>query len=346
MAQPLDTGRLELTGRAVQIADQVSVNLFNGLFSVSNNGVLGYAVTGGNNRQLTWYDRAGKVLGHVGEPTARDEMSLSPDGTRVAEGRVDDRGTWVVWLLDLARGANTRLTFDGAGAGNGTWSPDGSQIAYAPGGGQSADLYRKPSNCAGQAELLVHSEEIKSPMDWSHDGGFLLYVQRGKDTGIDLWVLPLEGDRKPQPYLVTPFAEGQAKFSPDGRWVVYTSNETGAKEVYVAPFPNSSGGKWPVSNGGGSQPRWRRDGKELFYFAPDSTLMAVDVTAAGSDFKLGVPKPLFRATVLGGTGGGSGSSWRWDISPDGQRFLINTAVEEATSSPVTVVLNWQTALKQ
>jgi len=345
LAQPFNTGRLEVTGGAAQIADRVSVDFFAGLFSVSANGLLGYAVTGGNSRQLTWYDRQGKVLGHAGEAAARDELSLSPDGTRVAEGRANERGTWVVWLLDLARGASTRLTFDGAGAGNGTWSPDGSQIAYAPGGGQSADLFRKPSNGAGQAELLLHSVETKTPMDWSHDGRFLLFTQRGKDSGMDLWVLPMEGDRKPVPYLVTPFSEGQAQFSPDGRWVVYTSDETGTKEVYVRPFPMSSGGKWPVSNGGGSQPRWRRDGKELFYFAPDSTLMAVPVTGT-STFQLGLPKALFRTTVLGGTGGGPGVAWRYDVSPDGQRFLINTALEEATSSPITVVVNWQTTLKK
>ena len=346
MAQPFDAGRTELTGRAVQVADRVSTDTFAGLFSVSSSGVLGYAVTGGNSRQLIWYDRQGKALSHVGEAAARDEISLSPDGTRLAEGRVDERGTWVVWLLDLARSANTRLTFDGAGAGNGTWSPDGSQIVYAPGGGSSADLYRKPSNGAGQAEMVVHSDGIKTPLDWSRDGRFLLFSQRGKGTGSDLWILPMTGDRKPAPYLVTPFNEGQAQFSPDGHWVVYTSNETGTKEVYVQPFPISSGGKWPVSNGGGSQPRWRRDGKELFYITPDSTLVAVSVTANGANFQLGAPKALFRTTALGGTGGAPGLSWRWDISPDGQRFLINSELDGATASPVTMVLNWEAALKK
>jgi len=345
MTQPFDAGRLELAGQPVQLADQVSSNLFNGLFSVSNNGVLGYALTGGNNRQLTWYDRQGKVLGHVGEAAARDEMSLSPDGTRVAEGRVDDAGTWVVWQLDLQRGVSTRLTFEGAGAGNGTWTPDGAQIAYAPGGGQADDLYLKPANGATQGELLLHSTEAKTPMDFSHDGKFLLFTQRGKDARTGLWVLPMEGDRKPLPYLVTAFNTGQARFSPDGHWVVYTSNETGIKEVYVQPFPMSSAGKWSVSNGGGNQPRWRRDGKELFYVAPDSTLMAVDVSSTGGNFKLGVPKALFKTSILGGSGGGPASSWRWD-SPDGQRFLINSPVEEATATPVTIVLNWQTALKK
>jgi eukaryotic-like serine/threonine-protein kinase len=155
----------------------------------------------------------------------------------------------------------------------------------------------------------------------------------------------VEGDRKPFPYLMTPYDELQAKFSPDGHWVVYTSNETGTREVYVQPFPMSTGGKWPISNGGGGQPRWSRDGKELFYFTPDSTLMAVSVGASGATFQPGVPKPLFHAAVLGGNGGGTGQAWRWDISPDGQRFLINTALEETTASPVTIVLNWQSALK-
>jgi serine/threonine protein kinase len=344
MTQPFDAGRLELTGRAVQLADRANTDNAGGLFSVSNNGLLAYAATGGDKRQLTWYDREGKVLGHAGEPTGRDELALSPDGTRVAEGRVDEHGTWGVWMLDLERGVNTRLSFD-AGGGSATWSPDGTQIVYAPGGGLSADLYRKPANGAGQGDVLLHSEAIKTPDDWSRDGRFIIYMQREKNAGTSLWVLPLQGDRKPVPYLVTQFNEGQAQFSPDGHWVVYTSNESGTKEVYVQPFPVPSGGKWVVSNGGGSQPRWSRDGKELFYFAPDRMLMQVSVTATGGTFQPGVPKPLFRAAILGGTGAAPGMAWRWDISPDGKRFLMDTALEESTATPVTVVLNWQSAVK-
>jgi Tol biopolymer transport system component/predicted Ser/Thr protein kinase len=345
MAQPFDSTRLELTGHAVQLADQVSTNLFDGLFTVSDNGVLAFAATGGSNRQLTWFDREGKILGHVGEPAPRDELALSPDGTRVAEGRSDDAGKWVVWMLDVTRGASTRLTFEGGGAGNATWSPDGAEIVYAPDGGNSRDLYRKPASGAGQGELLVHSEETKTPQDWSRDGRFLLFLQREKNTGTDLWALPMQGDRKPFPYLTTPFAKTQARFSPDGRWVVYTSIESGIKEVYVQPFPAASGGKWPVSSGGGSQPRWSRDGKELFYFAPDSSLMEVSVGAGGGTFEPGVPKALFRAPVLGGSGGAPNVAWRWDISPDGKRFLMNTTLDDAATAPVTVVLNWQSGMK-
>jgi eukaryotic-like serine/threonine-protein kinase len=344
MAQSFDARRLRLTGRAVQLADQLNSTLFDGLYSASNTGVLAYAVTGGNNRKLTWYDRQGKVLGQVGEPTARDELSLSPDGTRVAEGRTDDQGIWSVWMVDVARGANTRFTFEGGG-GDGTWSPDGHQIVYASNGGQSQDLYLKPASGAGQGELLLHSPETKSPMDWSRDGRFLLFDQLNQNRKFDLWVLPITGDRKPAPYLVSSFSKRQAKFSPDGHWVVYTSSESGIDEVYVQPFPMASGGKWPVSNGGGSQPRWSHTGKELFYFTPDETLMAVDVNTSGGTVQLGIPKALFRASMLGGTGGATTSSWRWDISPDDQRFLINAALDDAATSPLTLLLNWQSAIK-
>ncbi len=179
MVQPFDAKRIALTGRAVQLADRVSTSLYNGLFSVSNTGMLAHALTEGSRRQPVWYDRQGKSLGRVGEPSARDEMALSPDGTRVAEGRVDERGTWGVWMLDLARGVNTRLSFE-AGGGNAIWSPDGKEIIYAPGGGQS-DLYRKPANGAGQQELLFHSDRNKIPLDWSHDGRYLLFCSRNTE---------------------------------------------------------------------------------------------------------------------------------------------------------------------
>ena len=344
MAQPFDARRLELTGRAVQLADRVNASLLGGLYSASDTGVLAYAMTGGNNRQLTWYDRTGKVLNHVGEPTPRDELELSPDETRLAEGRTDDRGAWTIWMLDLARGANTRLTFENGG-GNAIWSPDGRQIVYSPNGGQSPDLYVKPASGAEQGDLLLHSERITTPKDWSRDGQFVLFEQRTKDRKIDLYFLPMKGDRKPVPYIISPFLKSQAKFSPDAHWVVYTSDESGTKEVYVQPFPMASGGKWPVSNGGGSQPRWSRNGKELFYFTPGETLMAVAVDTTGDTLQLSTPKALFRAPVLGGGGGGAGNSWRWDISADGQRFLINTALDEAATSPVTVLLNWPSAMR-
>jgi dipeptidyl aminopeptidase/acylaminoacyl peptidase len=176
-----------------------------------------------------------------------------------------------------------------------------------------------------------------------------LYTTRGKDTGLDLWVLPdpgkAAGDIKPIPYLVTPQAEAQARFSPDGQFVSYTSNESGASEIYVRPFPTSSGGKWLISNGGGTQARWRPDGKELFYVTPDSMLMAVEISTKPV-FQAGVAKALFHVPVAGGEGGAPTIAWRWDISPDGQRFLVNAAPEDRSSTPVTVVANWSALLRK
>jgi serine/threonine protein kinase/Tol biopolymer transport system component len=352
MARPFDDHRLQFTGAAVRVADSVGTNgSYLGMFSVSGNGILVTSSGGNGNRQMVWYDRQGKVLSRTGEPARRDEMSLSRDGTRVAEGRVDTQGSWGVWVMDLARGTSSRFTFESTGAGNAIWSPDGSQIIYAGGGGQSADIFRKSSNGATKEEVLFHSDTLKTPLDWSSDGRWLLYAERGKDTGSDLWALPdasgpAELKRKPMPYLVSSFNEAQANFSPDGKWVAYSSNESGTVEVYVRPFPASSGGKWLVSNGGGNQVRWRPDGKELFYTAPGGTLMAAEVHATRSAFEVGGPKPLFRPQILGGLGGGPFSSWRYGISRDGQRFLINTALEQSASVPITVVTDWTAGLKK
>jgi len=350
-ARPFDPDKRQFTGDPFRVADSVGNDgTYRGLFSATRN-LLAVSTGSSATRQLTWFDRQGKALSHPGEASRRDEMSLSPDGTQVAEGRVDSaQGTWVVWLLDLARGSSSRFTFDNNGAGNAIWSGDGRYIAYASGGGRSSDIYRKPSNGATKEEVLYHSETLKTPLDWSSDGKWLLYTEMGKDTRADLWVLPdpsgpTGAERKPVPYLVTPFDEGQAKFSPDGKWVAYSSTESGVKEVYVRPFPASSGGKWLVSNGGGSQARWRPDGKELLYFSPDGTLMASEVRLTPT-FQTSTPKALFKPEILGGLGGGPSSSWRWDISRDGQRFLINTSTEEKNSAPVVVSTQWMNAIKK
>jgi Tol biopolymer transport system component len=352
MARPFDDRRLQFTGEAVRVTDSVGSNgAFLGMFGVSANGVLATSGGGNENRQLAWYDRQGKVLSHLGDLERRDELSLSPDNTRVAEGRVDSQGIWGVWVLDLARGISSRFSFESTGAGNAIWSPDGSQIIYAAGGGFSADIFRKASNGASNEEVLYHSNGVNVPLDWSSDGRWVLYAARGKDTSIDLWALPdangpAAEERKPIPYLVTSFIERQAKFSPDVKWVAYSSNESGTVEVYVRPFPASTAGKWLVSNGGGSQVRWRPDGKELFYIAPDGRLMAVGVNAAGSTFEASTPKVLFRTEVLGGRGGGVASAWRYAVSKDGQRFLMNTAQEQTVSAPITLDTNWTAELKK
>jgi dipeptidyl aminopeptidase/acylaminoacyl peptidase len=198
----------------------------------------------------------------------------------------------------------------------------------------------KNASGVGDEEVLLKSDEIKVADDWSADGKFIVYESRNSQTKLDLWILPMSGDRKPFPFLQTLFNEQQAQFSPDGKWIAYTSDESGAPEVYVQTFP-ASGGKWRISTSGGAEPRWRRDGKELFYIAADKKLMSVD-TKLGPTFEAGVPKTLFetRVTVL--------TTFRnhYTVTGDGQRFLINSGLEETNFTPISVVVNWTADLKR
>src|SRR5688572_11768275 len=201
-------------------------------------------------------------------------------------------------------------------------------------------LYQRAASGAGQDEALLKSDDSKLPNDWSADGRFILYQTR---TPTDLWVLPLSGEQKPFPFLQAEFSEGWGRFSPDGRWVAYTSNESGTWQVYVQSFP-ASGGKWQVSTNGGTHPQWRRDGKELFYISADRKLMAVDVKGEGPTFDAGVPKALFelRLQTLGLPRPGE----VYVTAADGQRFLVTSAPEERITTPTTVVMNWTADLKK
>jgi eukaryotic-like serine/threonine-protein kinase len=344
MAQTFDERRLELTGEPVPVAEQVGSNgATTGYFSASVTGALAYG-SGANNSRLIWFDRQGKVLGSAADPGPYGELALSPEGTRVAIARREGSNL-DLWLLDLARGASTRFTFDPAQNRNPVWSPDGTQIAFSSIGKGRNGVYRKAASGAGEEQLLLQSNESKFPQDWSRDGRFLLYELR-RSSGVDLWALSNPGaapsEAKPAPFLATPFNESHGQFSPNGRWFAYTSNESGRHEVYVRSFPGSSDGdgKWQISNGGGDQPRWRRDGKELLYVSLDNKLMSAEV-GTGPSFQPGVPKSLFTGPVLGP---GFFAGWSWDVAPDGQRFLIETAVEGVNSPVITVVLNWQAGL--
>jgi len=344
MAQPFDNRRLELKGQATPVAEQVGDNNNgggHGAFSASANDVLVFWRGGTTpDRQLTWYDRQGKVLGTAGEPGDYQELALSPDGTRVAlmkrSGQASD-----LWLLDLSRDTSTRFTF-GLATGidsHPVWSPDGSRIIFS----SVNDLYQKPTSSVKDAELLLKSSAPQA-MDWSRDGRFLLYRLFDPKTDWDFWVLPLEGDKKPVPFLVTEFNEHDARFSPDGHWVAYDSNESGHYEVYVRSFAMNStgtaveaGGKWQISNGYGNQPCWRGDGRELYYRARDGQVMAVEI-ATNPEFRPGKPQPL---GFLAGA--------EWDCTADGRRFLV--AVPKTTGKgdrpePYTVILNWQASLKK
>jgi Tol biopolymer transport system component len=349
-AQPFDARRLELFGEATTLAEGLGAFLNYGFFSASNNGVLAYRAVAGGSYQLTWYDRQGKAFSTTGEPTDLVlSARLSPDGTHVAVSR-EDAGLHVpaLWLIDLSRGTSERFTFGSAAAENPVWSPDGSRIIFASLRDGKFDLYQKVASGATDEQPLLRSSEDKHSDSWSHDGRFLLYTVINAKTKDDLWVLPLEGDKKPFPFLETEFNERYGQFSPDGRWVAYSSDESGRDEIYVRPFSSASGetassaaGKWLISNGGGSHPIWRRDGRELYYIAANRDLMAVEVTT-NPTFQAGIPKVLFQAPPLV-----SGPSYsQSDVTADGKRFLLTAPAAQFAQAPFTVITNWQAALKK
>jgi eukaryotic-like serine/threonine-protein kinase len=348
MAQPFDTRRLQLQGEPVTLVENIASFLNTAAFQASDTGVLVYRVGGSGSLGLAWYDREGKVLSTTGKPgTVFVDVSLSPDGSRAAVGSLESNPT--LWLLDFSRGTSTRFTFGSASTVSPVWSPDGSSIIFASYGEGHYDLYQKSSNGATDETPLLKSSDNKYPHSWSRDGHFLLYTVQG--TGVKaLWVLPLDGDKKPFPFLRTEFNEDIGRFSPDGHWVAYESDESGRMEIYVRPFsPNASGttsvsgGKWLISTGGGTDPRWRGDGKEMYYLSPDLRLMAVEVTTSPV-FQAGVPKALFQTALTLRTQASAFN--QWDTSADGRRFLLTGQGGQSEEVPFTVVLNWQAALKK
>jgi len=351
VAQRLDLARGELTGDLVTVADPVSVDGGTNIaaLSVSAAGLIAYRSGGTSGRQLTWFDRSGKALGMLGaiDDNALSYPRLSPDGRRVAVYRVV-QGNVDIWLLDAVRA--TRFTFDPSLDRFAIWSPDGSRIVFDSIRKGHRDLYLKPSNGAGSEEVLVESPQDKSPYDWSADGRFLLYgVTNDPKTGYDLWVLPVGGDRKPFVWLNASFSERQSVFSPDGRWVAYASNESGRFEIYVRPFqgasataPRTASGQWQVSTTGGIWARWRPDGKELYYIAPDGKMMAAPIEVSGTTLNAGAPVALFQTRIVGG-GTNIDLGRQYDVASDG-RFLINTVLDDVPS-PITLLQNWNPPAK-
>ena len=354
MAQPMDPRRYELTGEPFPVAEHVGSLLAMGWFSVSANGVLVYRSgesAGDQLAQLAWFDRQGKPLGSLGPAGAYFGLELSPDGARVAVDELDN-STRDIWILDAARGVPTRFTFDPGVHREPHWSPDGSRLVFASdrGHGGRWSIYQKPSNGSGNEELLLDDTAPLLPGGWSPDGRRLIYQRIDAKTNLDLWILPLSPGGKPEVYLQTPFVERQPQFSPDGRWVAYASNESISNQyqVYVQPFPPGAG-KFQVSTGaGGAEPHWRRDGKEIFYLGADGKLMAVEIKTQPR-FEAGVPQALFDTHIVTPTLLSMLGSFKYDVTPDGRRFLvdrISTAADQrGTVAPITVVLNWQAGVK-
>jgi len=341
MAQPFDTTSLQLTGDAVPIADPVQEgrSVAKGVFSASENGLLTYVEgASGADRQLEWFDRDGKEMGAVPGADAYAGVRISPDGKRLAY-YLDSAG-YDIWSFDIARGLKTALSF-GSGSGQGNlypvWSPDGRRIIYTSYRNGKYGLYLKASDGSGTEEPLLETvDRIRFPTDWSPDGKFLTYIE-GAQGGWAIWMLPLDGERKPFLLHKSQFAEREASFSPDGKWVSYCSNESGDYKVYVVPFPGP-GGKWQVSPTGGCGPRWRRDGKEIFYLSSDNKMMATEVKASGSSFEVGATHALFGTRPYGVFG-------RFDVSADGQRFAIPYEAGQP-SAAITLVVHWPAELKK
>jgi Tol biopolymer transport system component len=339
MAQPFDPGRLRLSGTAVPIAEQVEVAGNNRAgFSVSENGFL-ITRFGTFNTQLTWFERSGKQLEAVGPPDVYRNPALSPDGRRVMVERPDPQsGKSDLWLRDLARGTISRFTFDPADDVSPAWSPDGMRVVFYS-GRDPHGLYVKNASSTGAEELILKTDAL-GPEQWSPDGRLILYDTVASNTGVDIFVFPLGKDLKPSAYIQTRFNEVHAQLSPNGKWMAYTSNESGRYEVYVQSFPERIS-KAQVSTAGGSQPRWRGDGKELYYIAGANRLMAVAVRAEGV-FEAGVPSALFPLRLAGPPQGVRNS---YAVTADGQRFLVNSIAEQNTSQ-IVGTLNWTEALKR
>ncbi|MEK6302634.1 MAG: protein kinase [Acidobacteriota bacterium] len=348
MAQSFDERNLKLSGDAYPVAEDIELYGESGptgygAFSVSDNGVLAYRAGVSPIVQFNWVDRASKQLTPMGEPGTYTEPCLSPDEKRVVFGKAESQPkSGDIWLLDRLRGTTTRFTFNPSQEVCPLWSSDGTRIVFSSNRNGQQDLYQKNSAGTGNEEPLLHTGVDLYADDWSLDGRYILYESNDPKTKFDLWVLPMTGDRKPFPFLQTEFNDTHSQFSPDGRWVAYVSDESGRPEVYVQSFAGS-GGKWPISTGGGDQPKWRRDGKELFYLSSAKKLMSVSLTS-GAAFEAGIPVELFELFVPAKSSTGDRNDYV--VADNGQKFLVCSFVDKESARPITVVSNWMAALKK
>ena len=359
MAQPFDSERLTVAGDPFPVAEQLESGVYGGVvsFSVANNGTLAYGTGSAmtNGIRLIWVDRTGRVVGNVGPIANYREPELAPDGRRLAVKRRESAtvpvDTGDIWITDLPRDTTSRFTFDSAQSNSAPiWSPDGNRIAFASLRGGKWGLYVKPWNGTGSEQRLLEANPVTAPVSWSPDGQSIVYVTVGATTATDLWLMPLSGDRKPTALVATRFNENRGQVSPDGHWFAYDSNESGQSQVYVRPFP-SGDGKWQVSSAlAAYYPRWRGDGRELFYMdaVTGGKLMAVDVKMNGTALEIGTPRVLFDSGYAN-LGGERVITHAYAVTPDGQRFLIPRLASNSQperSSPIVVTLNWNQTVKR
>jgi Tol biopolymer transport system component len=342
MAQRFDPHSYAVSGEPRTLSDGVQYfpQTDLALFSAARKGPLVVQTGKGVDKsQLTWFDRSGKRLESVGPPGTFANPAISPDGRRVALEQTDADGRHVdIWTSDLSNDAMTRLTF-GPGLNEGpVWSPDGKQIAYGSNQASAWGLSERSTDGSGAGrEVMEPALGRVGFWDWSRDGKYQLILKNG-----GLWYMGAP-DGQPKLLLQTKWVVRNAQFLPDGRWVAYATNETGNWEIFVSSFP-SGAGKWQVLRGGGEEPRWRRDGKELFYLSPEGRITAVPVKAEGSNFESGSPVPLFQTRLRQPIS--AMDVVAYDVTADGQKFLVNTKVDESNAVPLSVILNWTAEMEQ
>ena len=340
VAQPFDAARLRVFGQAALVADGVGrfVSMYMPV-SVSENGRLVYAARDRRSR-LVWYDRSGRATSTLGAPVRQGDPVVAADGSEVLSWRGNE-GDANLWLDDVRRGSSARLTFTGQDVLP-VWSPDGGEMIFRSNRNGVGDLYRKPVQRTDPETLLLASAGRKDPTDWSPDGRYLLYDDYGVGEAhsvSDIFVLPLAGPPVPARYAGSPFAKWGGRFSPDGRWVAYSADDSGRPEIYVQAFPSTTE-RWRVSTTGGEEVQWSRDGSELFFVSPDSWLTAVPVKRRGPSLEFGGAQRLFRVglkfTALRN---------RYAVGAGGNQFLVDTPMSEDALVPLTVVVNWRAVLR-
>ena len=345
LAQPFDAGSLRLTGDSAPLAEHAAVNLTVGRsnFTVSENGILAYVVGSGSAgaNRILWFDRIGKQTAETGEPGAYFSPRISPDGHKLAVA-IEAPGTvnYNIWVFDLARGVPTRLTFSSSLDGHPAWSPDGKTIAFTSNRAGRFHIYQTAADGTGSPSPMVVDDAAEYNPSFSPDGRYLIFRRLSEQPGAhpEIWAMPLSGDRKAFPVVQSSDAADPA-LSPDGKWLAYSSQESGQGEIYAVSFPEGSG-KWQVSTAGGSWPRWRRDGKELFYLSLDKKLTSAEISAVGSSLVVGKVAPLFQVNVATSLG------WFYDVSADGKTFVVLNQDPRQAAEPLTLVVNWPELLKK
>jgi hypothetical protein len=339
-AQPFDPSAGRTTGTAFPIAERVDQDPYDdgfALFALSGNGVLTYRGGVTLDRQLRWFDRGGKVVGALDEPGEFRDLAMSRDGKLVAYEEMDPHlGTRDIWVRDLVRDTRLRLTSTPDEDGAPVWAPDGGTLVF--GGLRQREIAVLRESAAGGNEERL-TTVMGFPQDWSPDGRHVVLEVTTPSQGSDLMLLDL-GSKTLTPYLATPFMEREAQFSPDGGFMTYSSSESGQREVYVEPIPRD-GRRWQVSNDYGREPRWRGDGRELFYLGREDQLMAVTVQATATGLAFDRPTPLFKLRIRG-----ADVRYHYAVARDGQRFLVNTVVEDVPGTPINVWMDWLAGVKR